>query len=124
MKKKRLLLLVDGIDEWVNETSANTAFRLLQSFTERNAIPVFMTSRPHGFRLVTGLDGSWRISRIAPLAVEQQIALAKTWFAHLDSTGEDEARISSRSSAEATTMITELQREVALWDSWPQFRFY
>ena len=54
---KRLLLLVDGIDEWANETAANTAFSLLQSFSERHSIPVIMTSRPHGFRLVTGLDG-------------------------------------------------------------------
>ena len=47
---KRLLLLVDGIDEWANETAANTAFSLLQSFTERHSIPVIMTSRPHGYR--------------------------------------------------------------------------
>ena len=36
---KRLFLLVDGIDEWDNETAANTAFGLLQAFTERHSIP-------------------------------------------------------------------------------------
>jgi hypothetical protein len=45
---KRLLLLVDGIDEWDNETAANTAIALLHAYAERYAIPVIMTSRPHG----------------------------------------------------------------------------
>ncbi|MCP3463095.1 NACHT domain-containing NTPase [Bradyrhizobium sp. CCGUVB23] len=87
---KRLFLLVDGIDEWDNETAANTAFGLLQSFTERHSIPVIMSSRPHGFRLIAGLDGSWRVSEIAPFSAEQQTALAKTWFAHLNPDGENE----------------------------------
>jgi len=107
---KRLLLLVDGLDEWENETAANTAFSLLQAFTERHAVPVIMTSRPHGFRLITGLDGSWRISKIAAFTIDQQVALAQTWFAHLNTTGEDEQRIASRSLAQATAFITELQR--------------
>jgi hypothetical protein len=111
---KRLLLLVDGIDEWANETSANTAFGILQSFTERHSIPVIMTSRPHGFRLVTGLDGSWRITEIAPLTTDQQITLAKTWLAHLDSSGEDETRVANRSLAQATSFVAELRRSGAM----------
>jgi hypothetical protein len=111
---KRLLLLVDGIDEWENETAANTAFVLLQAFTERHAVPVIMTSRPHGFRLVTGLDGSWRISEIAPFTTNQQVALAQTWFAHLNTTGEDEQRIASRSLVQARVFISELQRGGAM----------
>ena len=107
---KRLLLLVDGIDEWENETAANTAFGLLQAFTERNAVPVIMTSRPHGFRLITGLDGSWRISEISPFTTDQQVALARTWFAHLNQTGEDEQRVASRSLVQARAFIAELQR--------------
>jgi len=107
---KRLLLLVDGIDEWENETAANTAFGLLQAFTERHAVPVIMTSRPHGVRLLTGLDGSWRISEISPFTTDQQVALAQTWFAHLNPTGDDEQRVASRSLAQATAFTAELQR--------------
>lgn len=107
---KRLLLLVDGIDEWENETAANTAFGLLQSFTERHANPVIVTSRPHGYRLITGLDGSWRVSRIAPLKPDQQVALARTWFAHLNSSGEDRQRVEARSLAQATAFVAELRR--------------
>jgi hypothetical protein len=107
---KRLFLLVDGIDEWDNETAANTALGLLQSFTERHSIPAIMTSRPHGFRLITGLDGSWRVSEIAPFTIDQQIDLAKTWFAHLNPTGEDVAHSTSRTHRQAAAFIEELQR--------------
>ncbi len=107
---KRLFLLVDGIDEWDNETAANTAFGLLQSFTERHSIPAIMTSRPHGFRLITGLDGSWRISQIAPFSAEQQTALANTWFAHLNPSGENEEEGASKASRQAAGFVQELQR--------------
>lgn len=107
---KRLFLLVDGIDEWDNETAANTAFGLLQSFTERHTVPAIMTSRPHGFRLITGLDGSWRVSEIAPFSTDQQTDLAKTWFAHLNPAGEDNAESASRADRQATAFVEELQR--------------
>jgi hypothetical protein len=107
---KRLFLLVDGIDEWDNETAANTAFGLLQAFTERHSIPAIMTSRPHGFRFITGLDGSWRVSEIAPFLTDQQTALAKTWFAHLNPAHESGEESTSRASRQATAFVEELQR--------------
>jgi hypothetical protein len=107
---KRLLLLVDGIDEWDNETAANTAFGLLQSFTERHSVPAIMTSRPHGFRLITGLDGSWRVSEIAAFSPEQQTALANTWFTHLNPGDENGGERASKSSRQAAAFVEELQR--------------
>jgi NACHT domain len=107
---RRLFLLVDGIDEWDNETAANTAFGLLQSFTERHSIPTIMTSRPHGFRLIAGLDISWRISEIAPFTTDQQVDLARTWFGHLNPPEEDGAQSASRSDRQANAFIAELQR--------------
>jgi predicted NACHT family NTPase len=107
---RRVFLLIDGIDEWDNETAANTAFGLLQSFTERHSIPAIMTSRPHGFRLITGLDGSWRVSEIAPFSAAQQTTLAKTWFAHLNPVGENGQESESRASRQATAFVEELQR--------------
>ena len=106
----RLLLLVDGIDEWDNETAASTAITLLQGFAERRSIPVIVTSRPHGFRLVTAFDGSWRISEIAPFTADQQIELAATWFAHLSPVNEDTERRASKSRQQATAFIAEVQR--------------
>lgn len=81
---KRLLLLVDGLDEWPNETVANTALGLLREFVEIRDIPVIVTSRPHGFRLMTGIDSSWSISGLAPFSKSQQVDLASAWFVHLE----------------------------------------
>ena len=110
---KRLMLLVDGVDEWENETAANTALTLLQAFAERRSIPVFVSSRPHGFRLMGGLAGSWRVSEIAPLTVEQQIDLASAWFAHLGTapTGERHDAIARQ---QATDFVAELQSNGAI----------
>jgi hypothetical protein len=107
---RRLFLLIDGIDEWDNETAANTALGLLQSFTERYSIPAIMTSRPHGFRLITGLDGSWRVSEIAPFSADQQTALARIWFSHLNAGGENGEDSASRANRQATAFVEELQR--------------
>ncbi len=110
---KRLLLLVDGVDEWDNETAANTALTLLQGFAERRSVPVVVSSRPHGFRLMGGLAGSWRVSEIAPLTAEQQIDLASAWFAHLGTvpTGE---RHDDRGRRQATDFVAELRGNGAI----------
>jgi NACHT domain len=106
---KRLFMLIDGIDEWDNETAANTALGLLQSFTERHLVPAIVTSRPHGFRLITGLDGTWRVSEIAPFTIDQQIDLASTWFGHLSGAGEETAQSANRHHRQATSFVAELQ---------------
>jgi hypothetical protein len=110
---KRLLLLVDGVDEWDNETAANTALALLQGFAARRSVPVIVSSRPHGFRLMGGLAGSWRISEIAPLTAEQQIDLARAWFAHLATatTGEQH---DARARQQAVDFVAELQSKSAI----------
>jgi hypothetical protein len=109
---KRLLLLVDGIDEWDNETAAGTALTLLQAFAERRSIPVIISSRPHGYRLMGGLDGSWRVSDIAPLTVEQQIDLAAAWFKHLDAAPGDAS--DSQSRRRAADFVADLQSNGAI----------
>ena len=110
LEDKRLILLVDGIDEWDNKTAANTALGLLQSFAERRSIPVILTSRPHGFRLMNSLAGSWRISDIAPLTTDQQCDLATVWFKHLGPKSDDDERSASKSRQRAKDFVTELQR--------------
>jgi len=109
---KRLLLVVDGVDEWENETAAGTALALLQAFAERRSIPVIISSRPHGYRLMGGLDGSWRVSDIAPLTVGQQIDLATVWFRHWD--GSPGEASDSQSRREAADFVAELQGNGAI----------
>ena len=44
----RLLLIVDGLDEWASEDAARTAARLLQVFVQADGIPVLAAGRPTG----------------------------------------------------------------------------
>jgi hypothetical protein len=54
-----------------------------------------------------GLDGSWRVSEIAPLTVEQQIELAAAWFRHLDDMPGEAS--DSQSRRRAADFVAELQ---------------
>ena len=76
---QRLLLIVDGLDEWVDAESGRSAISILQTFAASRSIPVIVSSRPFGLeRLALGID--WKYKRIAPLTMEQQRLLAFHYF--------------------------------------------
>lgn len=77
---KRLLLLVDGLDEWTTEEAAHLALARLRVFAERQAVPVLLTSRPHGLRVLASTLPAWRVSELAPLSRGQQKKMAEQWF--------------------------------------------
>ena len=76
---KRLLLVVDGLDEWINDSAGRTAFAVLKTFVDSRSIPVVVSTRPYGLTRL-GLDASWTYARIAPLTPEQQRQLASHFF--------------------------------------------
>lgn len=78
----RLLLLVDGLDEWTNETAAHTAVALLEQFVADRAIPAIATCRPLGFQRLGGLSSKWRRGCLAGMTRPQQAELARRWFLH------------------------------------------
>ena len=80
LQDKRLLLLVDGLDEWTTEEAARLAIARLRVFAERQGVPVVLTSRPQGFRLLSSELPGWRISELAPLSRSQQRRMAEQWF--------------------------------------------
>lgn len=115
LEDRRLLLLVDGLDEWANETAAGTALGMLQTFADRRGTPVILTSRPHGFRLMRGLDASWRIAELAQFTAAQQVELATAWFVHLErQVSEDRVgdadTVELRGRRRAEDFVSELQR--------------
>ena len=72
---KRLLLVVDGLDEWVSDDAGRAAFAELRIFADSRSVPVVASTRPFGFSRLA-LDASWAYARIAPLTVDQQRQLA------------------------------------------------
>lgn len=78
---KRLILLIDGLDEYSNSDSAHIAFNHLELFLKENDdIVVFMTTRPHGFKQLGKELLGWQKSQIADLSSKQQRQLTKIWF--------------------------------------------
>ena len=89
----RLLLVVDGLDEWTSDDAAHYAARAVERFAAVRGIPVVASTRPYGLSKLT-LDGGWVYSRIAPLTYDQQRFLATHYFRAVADSG------SSATSAE------------------------
>ena len=76
---RRLLLVVDGLDEWTFDDVGHYAARAVERFATLRGIPVVASTRPYGLTKLT-LDAGWVYSRIAPLTYDQQRSLATHYF--------------------------------------------
>ncbi|MEV6009145.1 NACHT domain-containing protein [Streptomyces sp. NPDC051976] len=79
LEDQRLLLIVDGLDEWESEASARSAVIALETFLDQRGLPALVSTRPYGLARV-GLSGVWNKAELAPLSLEQQHMLAGIWF--------------------------------------------
>lgn len=81
LEDNRLLLLVDGLDEWASEHAGAVAAQLLHVFAEERNISVLVTTRQYGAeRLPKFFGSSWQQATLAPLTQKQQSGLARKWF--------------------------------------------
>ena len=121
LEDSRLLLFVDGLDEWSNEPAARTALTLFEHFVRDRNVPAIASSRPLGYARIGGLSSKWRKAQLAGLTSEQQSILAERWFQHRSNTSvsdnEDAGTIAirqTRAKAEAAEHIQDLHRDVRL----------
>ena len=82
LEDERLLLLVDGLDEWTNEPSARIAINKLKVFIKQRKTPAIVTSRPHGFERLGIQETDWQIGELSDFSKDQQEKLSKIWFTH------------------------------------------
>jgi hypothetical protein len=80
LEDRRLLLLVDGLDEWTNEQAAVIALQRLQVFIEQRNLPAIVTSRPNGFHRLGMQVTGWQVGRLSEFSDAQQRKLAYIWF--------------------------------------------
>ena len=80
LEDDRLLLLVDGLDEYTNEDAARAAVSLLQVFVEQWSCRIIVTSRPVGFERLALREVGWRIGHLAEFTPAQQRQYAVNWF--------------------------------------------
>ena len=79
----RLLLVVDGLDEWTSNDAGHYAAKAVERFASIRGIPVVASTRPYGLSRLT-LDAGWVYSRIAPFTYDQQLILASHYFRAAD----------------------------------------
>lgn len=77
---RRVLLLLDGLDEWSDEQAARTTLQQMLSFVATHDVPAIATARPRGLDKIGSVPGSWAVGELAPLSVDQQRKLAEVWF--------------------------------------------
>lgn len=80
LNDERLLLLIDGLDEYASEDAARSALVQLQVFAEQRNCRVIATTRPAGYERLGVQRTTWSISHLAELTPAQQEQYAVRWF--------------------------------------------
>ena len=89
---ERLVLLVDGLDEWSDRDAAGVVFDQLRVFAAQRDVPLVVSSRPAGLERLGPAPHGWSVAALAPLTLRQQqelISLAP--FAAVGETREEPA---------------------------------
>ncbi|MDE3103115.1 MAG: NACHT domain-containing protein [Chloroflexota bacterium] len=76
----RVLLLVDGLDEWTTEEAARVAVDALQMFVDRRHAAAVVTARPYGYGITPITREGWQLGYVAPLSPAQVRAVTEQWF--------------------------------------------
>lgn len=64
LEDERLLLIVDGLDEWVSESAGRSAVAGLETFLGTREVPALVSARPYGLdRMPLAANGTTRASR-------------------------------------------------------------
>ncbi|MBO9436998.1 NACHT domain-containing protein [Ruegeria sp. R13_0] len=117
VEERRIILLIDGLDEWSSEQAARTALHTLLTYVQVHEIPTLVSGRPNGLRKIGALPQSWKTAELAPLSHSQQSYLANIWFRHLqpkDPSGDSVRELDAAWRAER--FLKELRAEAALED--------
>lgn len=89
IEEGRILLLIDGLDEWADEQAARTTLTTILTLSGAHRTPTIATGRPRGLQKIGALPADWSAAELAPLSPAQRRVLAGRWFAqHLLSTTE------------------------------------
>ncbi len=109
--EKRVLLLIDGLDEWSEEQPARTALTALVTAIGAHNIPAIVTGRPRGMTRIGTLPSPWKRAAIAPLSRDQQAVIAERWFARYAPTVMHAEASDTVSPARARVFLGELGRD-------------
>ena len=69
---ERLVLLIDGLDEYNDEQAGRTTLATIEAFVRTHDVFTIMTARPAGLRRLEPLGGYWKTARLMELLPRQQ----------------------------------------------------
>lgn len=107
---QRVLLLIDGLDEWGSEQAARSSLSTLVTTVEAHNIPVIVSGRPRGLSRIGALPANWKRGTIAPLSVIQQTTIASRWFQRYSAAVPDSIGLSD-ASLRTNRFMAELARD-------------
>lgn len=76
LSDERLVLLVDGLDEYGDEQAARTTLATIETFVRTHDVFTIATARPVGLRRLRPVSGYWDTARLVELQPRQQRELA------------------------------------------------
>jgi hypothetical protein len=82
----RLLLVIDGLDEWVSESAARRALIALETFLDQRQLPAVAATRPYGLSRLQP-TGVWQYASLASLSSRQQRELVAHWLGSAEADG-------------------------------------
>ena len=87
LSDERLVLLIDGLDEYSDEQAARTTLATIETFVRTHDVFTIATARPAGLRRLGPMSGYWNIARLVELHPRQQRDLATKLVSEDDSAG-------------------------------------
>lgn len=116
LEDNRLLLLVDGLDEWTTREAGTVAVHRLQVFLGHRGVPAIVTSRLHGFEELPLDRTAWQIGELAPFSNGQRATYARFWLGRLLDAGVGSAEDVNQNRVERAfcDLESELDRASAL----------
>ena len=82
---ERLVLLIDGLDEYGDEQAARTTLATIETFVRTHDVFTIATARPAGLRRLGPVSGHWKTARLVELLPHQQRDLATKLLSEEDS---------------------------------------
>ena len=82
---ERLVLLIDGLDEYSDEQAARTTLATIETFIRTHDVFTIATARPAGLRRLGPMSGHWKSARLVELQPRQQRDLATKLLSEDDS---------------------------------------
>ena len=109
---RRLLLLVNGLDEWTDEAAGRLACQRLQVFVQQNDLSAIVVTRPYGYARMPRFGSGWQAAELAALSDKQRAELCAKWFhlKHLSAKRDSDADPAELVKHDVDQFLAELSR--------------